>query len=536
MTNKDKTSPLDALSLLVDAANAQCSNSQLAEPKGSKQAAKKRGSDAANKKAASAAAAALGFQNQRAAEMEFREALQRQALEREVQEREALMQHHQQQQQQRAAQMAGLGNWMNGGHQFSEAEYMQQLRLEALVQQRRQETLAQLALAQEYNMSPDVQGAMNMQQLQQTALLRLQELLGGGGSGGHQLLDQMGSMHGREVQSNDNPLLRLFEDRDRQQKLAAQGGPAPHSPRIQATPVQPEAVRSAPKPSTNSNVDKALSLAGGKVTVLPCRARGMPMDHNAKTAYFVLPDDIKHGAELVCSYNACRNAGTKFRYCVHCSLPVAKRNFFKRHKHTGKIPADRLVVGLQKDEDDVSSSDGESKKPIKKRVKTWNSKKLLGKLVDQKAKEINNGGKGQSKQKFVSSDEKSDLVESRKKEWDTLLGKRPRSNDEASMLKWVQNVLAVSDLSAQEGQKRPELETTKEGPGYEKAGAIVDMKKNIHEEDASSRNSVEDDAEVSSLEKNTKVKQEENGNNSDGSTSSSDGSVDLRAQKKLKSA
>jgi hypothetical protein len=59
---------------------------------------------------------------------------------------------------------------------------------------------------------------------------------------------------------------------------------------------------------------------------------------NCQTAYFVIPQNIKHGTELLCSYFACRNAGIKFRYCVYCKLPVAKRNFAKRHRHSGKIP------------------------------------------------------------------------------------------------------------------------------------------------------------------------------------------------------
>lgn len=67
--------------------------------------------------------------------------------------------------------------------------------------------------------------------------------------------------------------------------------------------------------------------------IVPCRARGMPVDHNFKTAYFVIPDGIEHGDELVCSYPSCRQAGVKFRYCLHCKVPVAKRNFRNRHRH-----------------------------------------------------------------------------------------------------------------------------------------------------------------------------------------------------------
>ena len=87
-----------------------------------------------------------------------------------------------------------------------------------------------------------------------------------------------------------------------------------------------------------SNVDgqqhlhQRLSTARG-AAIVPCRARGMPVDHNFKTAYFVIPDGIEHGDELMCSYPACRQAGVKFRYCLHCRVPVAKRNFRNRHRH-----------------------------------------------------------------------------------------------------------------------------------------------------------------------------------------------------------
>jgi hypothetical protein len=249
----------------------------------------------------------------------------------------------------------------------------------------------------------------------------------------------------------------------------------------------------------------------------------------------VIPEDIKHGAELVCSYNACRNAGTKFRYCVQCSLPVAKRNFFKRHKHAGKIPTNRLVDGLHKDDDDVSSSDGEDKKPAKKRVKKWDAKKLLDKLVVQKAKEVTVQVEDKPK-KSISSGEMAHLVENRKKTWEILLGKRPRSNNQKSMLKWVQHVLAASDQTAPEEKETSEPKATKNGTTEKKMDKLISTKNSAVEEDASSRNTMEDDGDVSSVEKNDKGKPEEDGNISDGSTSSSDGSVDLRAHKKLKTA
>ncbi|KAG7350591.1 hypothetical protein IV203_009951 [Nitzschia inconspicua] len=74
-------------------------------------------------------------------------------------------------------------------------------------------------------------------------------------------------------------------------------------------------------------------------TTIPCRARGMPREHNSKTAYFVVPHDIEHGKNLICSYPPCADLGVKFCFCVHCGIPVAKRNVRQRHDHgRGKRP------------------------------------------------------------------------------------------------------------------------------------------------------------------------------------------------------
>jgi hypothetical protein len=47
----------------------------------------------------------------------------------------------------------------------------------------------------------------------------------------------------------------------------------------------------------------------------------------------MIPDDVTHGQDLVCSYPACRDSGVKFRYCLFCRVPVARRNFRLRHNH-----------------------------------------------------------------------------------------------------------------------------------------------------------------------------------------------------------
>ena len=67
----------------------------------------------------------------------------------------------------------------------------------------------------------------------------------------------------------------------------------------------------------------------------PCKARGVQGQqvHNAKNAYIDVPFNAEHGTILSCSNEACRNSGRRFRYCSICKIPVAFRNFGKRHSH-----------------------------------------------------------------------------------------------------------------------------------------------------------------------------------------------------------
>lgn len=66
---------------------------------------------------------------------------------------------------------------------------------------------------------------------------------------------------------------------------------------------------------------------------VPCKARGVHGDHNIRTAYFDIPVNAEHGTLLICSHPGCSGSGRRFRYCAVCDLPVAKRNFTKRHGH-----------------------------------------------------------------------------------------------------------------------------------------------------------------------------------------------------------
>uniref|UniRef100_A0A7S2IEK0 Uncharacterized protein n=1 Tax=Helicotheca tamesis TaxID=374047 RepID=A0A7S2IEK0_9STRA len=66
---------------------------------------------------------------------------------------------------------------------------------------------------------------------------------------------------------------------------------------------------------------------------MPCKARSVPADHTAENAYFNIPPNAAHGLTLVCSYPECSLSGGRFKFCAVCDIPVAKRNFARRHSH-----------------------------------------------------------------------------------------------------------------------------------------------------------------------------------------------------------
>ncbi|GMH93065.1 hypothetical protein TrVE_jg7791 [Triparma verrucosa] len=87
------------------------------------------------------------------------------------------------------------------------------------------------------------------------------------------------------------------------------------------------------KPETVSLGYASSQSLGGGLEKMPCRARGVPADHTFQTAYFIVKKGTPHGTLLKCSHPYCSEAGWKFRFCMFCKLPVAKRNFTKRHSH-----------------------------------------------------------------------------------------------------------------------------------------------------------------------------------------------------------
>jgi hypothetical protein len=201
----------------------------------------------------------------------------------------------------------------------------------------------------------------------------------------------------------------------------------------------------------------------------------------SKTAYFVIPENVKHGEELICSYFACRNAGIKFRYCSHCKVPVAKRNFRKRHKHGGEILDDKdddtvddetpnkgipsqITASREEevDEDGISSQSADStdhQEEEKKDVHPKDGIVSSSLLVEAplKSRVVMHENDAPSNPRI--SAERQDL-------WMSLLAKRPSTKDSDTMSGWLMEVLAVSDLETpipRSGHDGSQVQKSKEG-------------------------------------------------------------------------
>lgn len=142
-------------------------------------------------------------------------------------------------------------------------------------------------------------------------------------------MDQMAAaLRQREGARNENALLRLFEERDRQHKMAAMGGAAPAPvTSIDVMAVQPPAAVAAMpmNPPTKAKDDSAFALAGSKVTVLPCRARGMPMDHNAKVRKEVEYCMFWMDYSLFCTYIRSLTRVLSWLFLSDCLLCSSRR-------------------------------------------------------------------------------------------------------------------------------------------------------------------------------------------------------------------
>lgn len=141
--------------------------------------------------------------------------------------------------------------------------------------------------------------------------------------------------------------------------------------------------------------------------VVSCKARGMPSDHNSKTAYFVISPSTQHGDDLVCSYESCNDAGSKFSFCAYCSVPVARRGF---RAHC-----------LQSGHDGGSSEKG---------LPTGTRQLSSENIISDASRDGN--------PKISSKD--------RMEQWDMLLEKRPSNGDSEGLASWIKQVFDVSSI------------------------------------------------------------------------------------------
>ena len=254
-----------------------------------------------------------------------REALEREALEQEAMERDMMFRQAGMTRRVQSGGRTGAAGLYTRSGSLQDADYLQQLRLEALVQQRRQETFAQLALVQEMEFSHDYHALLQAEQYRQAARLRQQEELlvaGDGGLGMEQFMSAGYYGYGKDRRFLDNeiyPEEQLRKDRYEEQQRLANLSFGGFAEPLVSNKMQDRLGTSPPSPHQSNAWNQfhpfpppSLETLGKSGTVIiPCPARGMPPDHVPETAYFTLSGDTKHGKDLVCSYYACRNAGAQ---------------------------------------------------------------------------------------------------------------------------------------------------------------------------------------------------------------------------------
>ena len=201
----------------------------------------------------------------------------------------------------------------------------------------------------------------------------------------------------------------------------------------------------------------------------------MPMAHNFKTAYFMIPPTIEHGDELLCSFPSCRSAGAKFRYCLHCKLPVAKRNFRNRHKHGnmgGTTDKTKNGGDLKSPKDDakdpagdgastsaVARYDDDSKLPSLESAGVNANEAVTIGLSNQSVTTV------AGPRVCVASSQDAKKVQ----RWVELLESKPDPDDKDAMAVWMANLMNASSSSG--GGSAP----SSVAPLEDNAGSSMDM-------------------------------------------------------------
>mmetsp|Transcript_99081 Transcript_99081/g.285883 ORF Transcript_99081/g.285883 Transcript_99081/m.285883 type:complete len:462 (-) Transcript_99081:801-2186(-) len=187
--------------------------------------------------------------------------------------------------------------------------------------------------------------------------------------------------------------------------------------------------------------------------MLPCRSRGMPLDHNFKNAYFIITQDTAHGEDLVCSYPECQAAGSKFRYCKVCRIPIAQRNFYQKHSHADILMKGKISEELKTVRNDINQASPSARSETVERFQAKHASDAFPAGSQSHLKPRyregprDDGGRLQSEPPASSRPTKEEdrkKIE-RRKAWMLLLYTRPRSDNEAAFSAWLMKVMAVSD-------------------------------------------------------------------------------------------
>lgn len=174
---------------------------------------------------------------------------------------------------------------------------------------------------------------------------------------------------------------------------------------------------------------------------IPCKARGMSNKHNSITAFMDIPVDAPHGLLLSCSSSECVQSGRKFRYCKVCAIPVAKRNFPKRHGHGLIDRAEELK------EIDYASTLVVNPPPVLGRERDMSCQPCAAPQESrfEHSHQHRSISVGQS---LELESESGVQLSAREERWLALMKERPDDEEGGEMLKWVEQIIAFSPESS----------------------------------------------------------------------------------------
>ena len=275
------------------------------------------------------------------------------------------------------------------------------------------------------------------------------------------------------------------------------------------------------------NVESQLSFLSNDasrkapISLVSCRARGMPPDHNAKvsstawrccsysrsvpsadcysqyhnlqlrqTAYFIIPSGIKHGDGLQCSHALCKKKGIRFVYCTFCGIPVARVNFSTRHRHdqlkkqekSTKTSSSPGLVGEGSSKASLLSSlryaaeDEEGARPFKSRrlgdcssALSFPQSHLVNQSLQNRASLSQTGinqtdltSKVEGSRISLSADDSSasEMKTTRTQDrWLSLMSERPPGSDTAAFKSWLISLIKVSEPFARNNSSESFFQT-----------------------------------------------------------------------------